>query len=420
MSSVPSPSPDADHSTGSVVNLLQPPQPAPAIHPPLQVCVHPTPPSSTDTSPPFNHATHWRCDHGLAWPKCVNYRSQCPKGHALIATLSLKFGCHVCGIQQTMPDISQGASVRIQGLQTKIELNGQIGVVSSTLNQQTGRCTVQLANGGSLVKIRSINLLACRSDGGSARSSVSCLQCSSDCSYGICDSCIAQVQQQPPSTSSSCSSDWPSLGVNGLFLKAFKLRWQGVIGEQWTTSQVCNQLIKPLTSLNCGSFCDRVAAAGAHGVAKANMFLSHVWTDKFLDTLEAVLQVIETGGSSALQSTYVWFDVFSTSQHSSVDRPPAWWMSTFKSAIASMGRLAMVLNPWHDPTALKRAWCVLELFSCASSGGRFDVAMPPAERERFFDCHRLPGSFDTMLSKVNSKNATCSRETDRVSSLGPR
>ena len=307
----------------------------------------------------------------------------------------------------------------IHGLQSSTELNGQMAVVCSTLNQRTGRWTVQLANGGRLAEIRSVNLQAQSSDGGGARWNARCLQCGSGCPYGICDSCIAQAQPHAPSTSSSSSSsDWPTLGVNGMFLKAFKLRWQGVIGEQWTTSQVCNQLIKPLTSLSCDSFCDPAAAAGTPGVAKANMFLSHVWTDRFLDSVDAVLQVIETGGSSALQNTYVWFDVFSTSQHSSIDRPPAWWMSTFKSAIASMGRLAMVLNPWHDPAALKRAWCVLELFSCASSGGHFDVAMPPAERERFLDCHRLPGSFNTMLSKVNSKNATCSRESDRVSSPG--
>jgi hypothetical protein len=227
---------------------------------------------------------------------------------------------------------------------------------------------------------------------------------------------VVQLRESTPlQEHSSSSSDFPLMGVNGLFLKAFRSRWGNVIGEQWTTSQVCNQLIKPLTCRSRGSLCDCLAASGSAGLGEANMFLSHVWAEKFLGTVDAVLQVIEERGAAAFQSTYIWFDVMSTPQHMTVDRPSSWWMDTFKNAIAKMGSLAMVLNPWHDPSALKRAWCVLELFSCASTGGRFEVAMPPAERERFLRCNSVPGTFDSMLSCINSKKATCSRETDRVS-----
>jgi hypothetical protein len=156
-------------------------------------------------------------------------------------------------------------------------------------------------------------------------------------------------------------------------------------------------------------------ASGSADVGESNLFFSHVWTEKFWNSVDAVLQLIEERGVADLQTTFIWFDVFSASQHMHVDRPSSWWMDTFKSAISKMGRLAMVLNPWDNPAALKRAWCVLELFSCASTGGRFEVAMPPAERERFLRCNRIPGLFDKMLSRINSRDATCSRETDRVS-----
>ncbi len=59
--------------------------------------------------------------------------------------------------------------------------------------------------------------------------------------------------------------------------------------------------------------------------------------------------------------------------------------------------------------------CVLELYSCASSGGRFQVAMTPKERDRFAREMRLdPYAFNRMLSKVNTRSAQCSREEDRV------
>jgi hypothetical protein len=152
-------------------------------------------------------------------------------------------------------------------------------------------------------------------------------------------------------------------------------------------------------------------------VGEATLFLSHVWNERFWDTVDSVLYVVQQNGASALHNTFIWFDIFSTSQHITVDRPSSWWMETFKKAIAKMGQLAMVMNPWHNPNSLKRAWCVLELFCCASTGGRFEVAMPPAERERFLDCNRDPKLFDNMRSRINAKKSTCSRETDRVSGM---
>ena len=372
------------------------------------------PAAATDLS--FNQATHWRCGLGLAWPKNVDYNKQCPKGHALVTSPLLTSGCHICGHAPHSGILSQGARVRIEGLTSKPELNGRTGVVCGAFNEATGRWTVQVDAGGPFAKLRAANLKVYNASFCSNTTATVCgLQCANGCSYGICDNCAVYHQSAPREHRSSSSSDFPSMGVNALLLKAFRSRWSSVIGEQWTTSQVCNQLIKPLTSRSRGSLCHDLFESGSADVGEANMFFSHVWTDKFWNLVDAVLQLIEERGSAALQTTYIWFDVFSTSQHMSVDRPSTWWMDTFKNAIAKMGRLAMVLNPWDNPAALKRAWCVLELFSCASTGGCFEVAMPPAERERFLSCNRIPGLFDKMVSQINSRGATCSRETDRVS-----
>ena len=391
-------------------------QPTPAntssLEPLAQVAVNP----AAESALTFNQATHWQCELGLAWPKHVDYSCQCPKGHSLIAASLLKSGCHVCSLGLDSVILGEGVRVLIEGLKSKPELNGRTGVVCGAFNEESGRWTVQVDASGPCAKLRSVNLKLLTSHGSNSTRTVGGMQCGSGCSYGICNVCVVQLRESTPlQEHSSSSSDFPLMGVNGLFLKAFRSRWGKVIGEQWTTSQVCNQLIKPLTCRSRGSLCDCLAASGSAGLGEANMFLSHVWTEKFLGTVDAVLQVIEERGAAALQSTYIWFDVISTPQHMTVDRPSSWWMDTFKNAIAKMGRLAMVLNPWDDPSALKRAWCVLELFSCASTGGRFEVAMPPAERERFLRCHNVPGTFDNMLSRINSKKATCSRESDRVS-----
>lgn len=63
--------------------------------------------------------------------------------------------------------------------------------------------------------------------------------------------------------------------------------------------------------------------------------------------------------------------------------------------------------------------CVLELFSCASTGGRFDVCMPSFEHTRFLSSIKSdPGAFNRMLEAVSSERSSCSRKEDCESIFG--
>ena len=161
---------------------------------------------------------------------------------------------------------------------------------------------------------------------------------------------MTTLKQRPaPAAGGGGGGGFPSLGVSAEFLQEFQTKWgQRIRG--WSTEQVCQQLIKTLTCRSRGSVCDDLAAAGSAQVGEANIFLSHTWGNLFLDTVDAALGAVQAAGA------FIWFDVFSTSQHSAIDKPSSWWMSTFRDAIAKMGSLAMVLQPWDDPLALKRAW----------------------------------------------------------------
>ncbi len=99
----------------------------------------------------------------------------------------------------------------------------------------------------------------------------------------------------------------------------------------------------------------------AHGnaarhVGEATWFISHTWSNAFADTLDAVLLFFE--GREDAASAKVWLDVMVTSQHLSTGptKPPSWWMGTFKSSIARIGGLLLVVDAWDNPTALRRAW----------------------------------------------------------------
>ncbi len=47
-----------------------------------------------------------------------------------------------------------------------------------------------------------------------------------------------------------------------------------------------------------------------------------------------------------------------------------------------MGQMVMVMTPWDNPVSLTRAWCLVELYACRSSGSRFDVALLQRQLEQ--------------------------------------
>ena len=127
-----------------------------------------------------------------------------------------------------------------------------------------------------------------------------------------------------------------------------------------TTSQFCQMYVRPFTSRSRGSVTQQLMARGdtAQHVGDATWFISHVWSNAFADTLDAVLLFFE--GREDATSAKVWFDVMVTSQHGSTgpSKPSSYWMSTFKDSIARIGSLLLVVDVWNNPTALRRAWCV--------------------------------------------------------------
>ncbi len=125
-----------------------------------------------------------------------------------------------------------------------------------------------------------------------------------------------------------------------------------------TTSEFCQLYVRPFTWYSHGSVVERLLARGgdAQHVGHATWFISHTWNNAFADTLDAVLLFFD--GRQDAASTKVWLDVMSTSQHLSAgpSKPSSWWMSTFKSSIARIGGLILVVDAWDNPTALRRAW----------------------------------------------------------------
>ncbi len=182
--------------------------------------------------------------------------------------------------------------------------------------------------------------------------------------------------------------------------------------EGLTTDDVKNHFIVPQTHASKLSLCAQMKHAGDTRIQPATWYVSHAWRYKFLDVVKALEAFFADKGGVIV----IWLDLFSISQHSTFSKPPEWWQQTFISAIGRMGQMVMVMTPWDNPICLTRAWCLIDLYACRSSGSSFGVALPPSERARFLsEIVDQAGAFYGMLSKVNTQKSECSRKSDRQS-----
>ena len=150
-------------------------------------------------------------------------------------------------------------------------------------------------------------------------------------------------------------------GISLEYLKWLQSEFCGPSLGRLTISQFEKMYLRPRTSRRCCSVTDELAADAntAHHVGRATWFISHTWNNPFADTLKAIFNVFE--GRADAATAVLWFDVFVDSQHATAgtSKSPQWYMTTFKSSIARIGSLLLVIDAWEDPAPLRRAWYVL-------------------------------------------------------------
>ncbi|KAJ3076659.1 Kinesin light chain 3 [Rhizoclosmatium hyalinum] len=117
-------------------------------------------------------------------------------------------------------------------------------------------------------------------------------------------------------------------------------------------------------------------------VQDAKYFISHAWQYKFLDIVEALFHFAIQSNLNP-ETTIIWFDLFSNSQHNTAEKTFDWWQTVFMNAIKEIGNVVMVMQPWSDPIPLKRVWCLFEIYATAVTQSNFHVAMTVSEESKF-------------------------------------
>jgi hypothetical protein len=237
---------------------------------------------------------------------------------------------------------------------------------------------------------------------------------------------IRAVQSiKPVSTSASLRTDLSTLGIR--FSKmddVYSMLGGRDFLEGKTTSEL-RPIVESKTTEKKLSLCCQLqsfyVSDSANGiVAEANWFISHAWSYKFLDVMEAVeIFMLKEYGVGKMVEVVIWFDLFSNSQHNTEGRqiPFEWLSETFMSAVRKINNVLMILEPWDNPVTLTRAWCVFEVLVSVLTKSRFEVTMSKSEAARFLCMIREQGamrSFHKMLSQINSSKSTAFYSADVI------
>ena len=141
--------------------------------------------------------------------------------------------------------------------------------------------------------------------------------------------------------------------------------------------------------------------------------VSHSWQLKFLEVVDALVEF--AASQPAGLDTVAWMDVFCHCQHTKLVPSFDFLTTRFVGLVGDIGHVVTVLLPWNKPVVLTRTWCVFEVYACMATGGRFDVAMPAAERSRFLEgMLEDSGVYYKALSEISSRKSDCFDPSDRV------
>lgn len=212
-------------------------------------------------------------------------------------------------------------------------------------------------------------------------------------------------------SSSAESFSFPKLGVKLSFVEEFIEFCNGRQRfDDLTTTDVCENFIKPLTSDAKCSFCEMLEHSNHPAVGVATVFISHAWKYRFLDVIEALQYHFKDS-----PDIVIWFDLFSNNQHKAISLDFNWWSNTFKTAIAQFGRTVMVLAPWNNPIPLTRAWCLFEIYCTIDTKGQFEIALSKNQQKHFFEDMITYGDLkiNEMLATIHVEKSECFKREDK-------
>jgi hypothetical protein len=70
---------------------------------------------------------------------------------------------------------------------------------------------------------------------------------------------------------------------------------------------------------------------------------------------------------------FFWFDLATNNQNATGAHPFDWYATIFFNAVKHIGHTLFLYGPWEEPAALKRSWCLFELYATVANDVEAEV-----------------------------------------------
>jgi len=176
---------------------------------------------------------------------------------------------------------------------------------------------------------------------------------------------------------------------------------------------IVDALVKPVTARRKCSFATYLhwVPETRNFVGRCNTFLSHPWSANFQDTVAALEEYEKTLPSNS-PPKYYFVDYLAVNQHSPLED-----LNQLKDIVELCDSLTLMAQPWNNPVALTRLWCIFEIAHAVSGKTDIEIILCPEDREKFQDKIRenindVWGLVGEFFKNINSRKATATKPKD--------
>jgi hypothetical protein len=151
------------------------------------------------------------------------------------------------------------------------------------------------------------------------------------------------------------------------YLRKFLQENASIVTKSTTSREVYDGIVK--VEAPSGTYVKYLENSGSNVkkyIDKATVFVSHNWSGKFIDLVEA-LSAWCTENKVKEEDTFVWIDIFCMDHSNEPNQ--ANLVENYKRVLEKIGKAVIVLEPWpeninyirdHVPTWATRIWCLFE------------------------------------------------------------
>ena len=149
------------------------------------------------------------------------------------------------------------------------------------------------------------------------------------------------------------------------------------------------------------SVCERLQEQGSSHVGEATVFVSWFLATPLATLLDALGEYLRQHPELP-RDTKFWVCDFVIRQATRQMKKEDNDVKKLGECVRAVGHTVLLMEPWHDPQPLRRAYCIKEVYHTQAGGSEFDVVMSSVQQRAFEEALQKDfESIATAMSRVD-------------------